>query len=140
MAHEIKNPLTPIQLSAERIAKNFDKNSSFALRPSSAENESENPFSNGERQLTKVIKDGTETILREVSSLKSMVDEFSRFARLPNAKLENGKLNDIITHSVALYEDRFSDIEIVLSLTQNLPNVMLDDEQIRRVFVNLIAM
>jgi nitrogen fixation/metabolism regulation signal transduction histidine kinase len=138
MAHEIKNPLTPIQLSAERIAKNLDRNSSFILRSSSIANEAENPNSNGEGQLKKVIKDGTETILREVSSLKSMVDEFSRFARLPNAKLENGKLNDIITQSVALYEDRFSDVEIVLTLAGDLPDAMLDDEQMRRVFVNLI--
>ena len=138
MAHEIKNPLTPIQLSAERIAKNFSRNSSFVLRPSSVENESENLESNGKGQLTKVIKDGTETILREVNSLKTMVDEFSRFARLPDVKLESGKLNRIIELSVALYEDRFSDVQITATLAENLPNVMIDDEQIRRVFVNLI--
>ncbi len=138
MAHEIKNPLTPIQLSAERIAKNFDKNSSSVLRFSSVANEAENSASNGAGQLAKVIKDGTETILREVSSLKSMVDEFSSFARLPNAKLVNGKLNEVIEQSAALYEDRFSDIEIVLTLAKNLPHAMLDEEQMRRVFVNLI--
>ena len=145
MAHEIKNPLTPIQLSAERIAKNFYRNSLLTPSVSSVEKKSENPASNGngqstngEGQLTKIIREGTETILREVNSLKSMVDEFSQFARLPDVKLENGSLNQIIEQSVALYEDRFSDVQITSTLAENLPNALLDDEQIRRVLVNLI--
>lgn len=145
MAHEIKNPLTPIQLSAERIAKNFLQNSSFVLRPPSAGNETDNADANGEgqmikdkEQIEKVIKDGTETILREVSSLKSMVDEFSRFARLPNVMLENGNLNEIIEQTVLLYEDRHSDVQIKTKLAENLPNTLIDEEQLKRVFVNLI--
>ncbi|MDQ3179444.1 MAG: ATP-binding protein, partial [Acidobacteriota bacterium] len=140
MAHEIKNPLTPIQLSAERIAKRFS-NSGFQIPNSkSPAAVSENNLESGiwNPELTKVVDESTETILREVNSLKSMVDEFSRFARLPNVKLENGRLNDIIKQSVALYEDRFSDVRITLTLAENLPNAMLDVEQIRRVLVNLI--
>jgi nitrogen fixation/metabolism regulation signal transduction histidine kinase len=142
MAHEIKNPLTPIQLSAERIAKRFaltqntkSKVQSFleVFKP-----KIEDPKPKTEDQTAKVIKDGTETILREVNSLKSMVDEFSRYARLPNARLESGKLNEIIKQSVTLYDDRFSDVEIELNLAENLPSAMIDDEQLRRVFVNLI--
>ncbi|MGI8640413.1 MAG: sensor histidine kinase [Pyrinomonadaceae bacterium] len=76
--------------------------------------------------------------MREVNSLKSMVDEFSRYARLPNAKLESGDLNAIIKQAAALYDDRFSDVQIELSLAENLPTAMIDDEQLRRVFVNLI--
>ncbi|MDQ3323101.1 MAG: ATP-binding protein [Acidobacteriota bacterium] len=145
MAHEIKNPLTPIQLSAERIAKNFYRNASFVLRPSPAADSADGSNSNGEgqmtndkEQLTKVIDESTTTILREVNSLKSMVDEFSRFARLPNAKLESGDLNEIVNQAIAHYEDRFSDVEIVLNLSENLPAVLLDAEQMRGVFVNLI--
>ncbi len=107
MAHEIKNPLTPIQLSAERIAKRFalvqspkSKVQSFlnVFKPNSEEQKPKT-----EEQTAKVIKEGTETILREVNSLKSMVDEFSRFARLPNVRLESGDLNEIIKQAGAIY-------------------------------------
>lgn len=139
MAHEIKNPLTPIQLSAERIAKRF---SSAALQISSADSkgarEDNRESENRNLELTKVVDESTTTILREVSSLKSMVDEFSRFARLPDAKLETGDLNEIVVQSAALYEERFLDLEIVLSLAANLPGALIDEEQMRRVFVNLI--
>ena len=142
MAHEIKNPLTPIQLSAERIAKRFASAQSSKSKVQSFLNvfkpKSEEETSKNDEQNAKVIKDGTETILREVNSLKSMVDEFSRYARLPNARLESGDLNETIKQSATLYDDRFSDVEIELNLAENLPSVMIDDEQIRRVFVNLI--
>ena len=140
MAHEIKNPLTPIQLSAERIAKRYGQIQNSKSKVQSFLNvfkpKSEDENSKVEEQTAKVIKDGTETILREVNSLKSMVDEFSRYARLPNARLESGNLNEIVKHAAALYEDRETKIE--LNLAENLPNVMIDDEQLRRVFVNLI--
>ncbi|HMS41174.1 MAG TPA: ATP-binding protein, partial [Pyrinomonadaceae bacterium] len=136
MAHEIKNPLTPIQLSAERIAKRFaDVPSSKFQVPSLNSKNLELGTWNLE-QSKKVIKDGTETILREVQSLKAMVDEFSRFARLPNVKLEGGNLNEIIEKSAALYEERGALIES--NLAENLPNAMIDEEQLKRVFVNLI--
>jgi two-component system nitrogen regulation sensor histidine kinase NtrY len=119
MAHEIKNPLTPIQLSAERIAKRFAEHS-------------------GDEKNAGVIKDGTETILREVHSLKSMVDEFSRFARLPKVQLEAGNVNEVLRQALALYEDRFEKIKPEIFLTENLPNSAVDPEQLKRVFVNLI--
>lgn len=139
MAHEIKNPLTPIQLSAERIAKRFQVESpkskvqSFleVFKPKTGEENAKTS-----EQNAKVIKDGTETILREVQSLKAMVDEFSRFARLPNVKLESENLNEIVRQSAVLYEDREALIE--LNLAENLPNAMIDEEQLKRVFVNLI--
>lgn len=140
MAHEIKNPLTPIQLSAERIAKRFNSVQSPKSRVQSLLNvfksKDENEKVKIEEQTVKIINEGTQTILREVSSLKSMVDEFARFARLPNVKLESGNLNEIIRQSATLYEDRETKIE--LNLAENLPNVMIDEEQIKRVFVNLI--
>ncbi len=145
MAHEIKNPLTPIQLSAERIAKRFalvQSPKSKAQSENGDESEIENRSprvskgANTDEQTKKVIKEGTQTILREVSSLKSMVDEFSRFARLPNVRLESGNLNEIVKQSAALYEDR--DALIELNLAENLPKTMIDEEQLKRVFVNLI--
>ena len=126
MAHEIKNPLTPIQLSAERISKNFHKH----LEGNGSK------IQNPKSKIQNVIDESTLTILREVNSLKSMVDEFSRFARLPNVKLETGNLNEIICQSAALYEDR--EAKIKLDLAANLPNSMIDEEQLKRVFVNLI--
>lgn len=125
MAHEIKNPLTPIQLSAERIVKNFNK-------------ELGNP-DNGKSvngQLGKVVKESTDTILREVSSLKSMVDEFSRYARLPSTQLESGDLNSTVQNVVTLYHDRGVSIET--DFASKLPEIPIDEEQIKRVFVNLI--
>jgi len=142
MAHEIKNPLTPIQLSAERIAKKFTNGDAEENYPQV--NTDKHRFENKDQKLktkdqtAKIVKDGTETILREVNSLKSMVDEFSRFARLPNAKLEKGNVNEIIEQSIFLYEDRFPDVQIKTSLEDKIPGAMIDEEQLRRVFVNLI--
>ena len=134
MAHEIKNPLTPIQLSAERIAKNYNRLS-----------ENGEPHGNGraedsvdERRVGAVIAECTETISREVASLKAMVDEFSRFARLPAIRLDSANLNEVVTQAVGLYEERLDDAEILLRLENDLPSSMLDVEQIKRVFVNLI--
>lgn len=138
MAHEIKNPLTPIQLSAERIAKRFAQVPNPKSQVSS-QNTDDLGFATWDLgQTKKVIKDGTETILREVNSLKVMVDEFSRFARLPNVRLESGNLNEIVRQTVDLYEDRFADLSIEKNLAQNLPDAMLDSEQMKRIFVNLI--
>ncbi|MBA3334664.1 MAG: HAMP domain-containing protein [Acidobacteria bacterium] len=141
MAHEIKNPLTPIQLSAERIARRFaleiqspkSKVQSF-LQAFNAKDGIKNPKS----KIQNVIDESTETILREVNSLKSMVDEFSRYARLPDAQLERRNLNEVVKQSTTLYDDRFADVQIQLNLAENLPNALYDDEQMRRVFVNLI--
>jgi nitrogen fixation/metabolism regulation signal transduction histidine kinase len=127
MAHEIKNPLTPIQLSAERIAKRF----------AAAQN-----GVNGDAPLVEkapigeVIDESTATILREVTSLKTMVDEFSRFARLPDIKLEQGDLNDVIIRSVAAFDVRHA--HITLELADDLPGLAIDAEQLKGVYVNLI--
>jgi two-component system nitrogen regulation sensor histidine kinase NtrY len=153
MAHEIKNPLTPIQLSAERIAKRFvDAETrrrgdtvlseppavagglSWAKTNLGANADKPSP----EEQTSKVVKEGTDTILREVQSLKSMVDEFSRFARLPNAKLEAGDLNEIVRQVLTLYQDRLDEVKIKSTVAEDLPETMIDAEQLKRVFVNLI--
>lgn len=129
MAHEIKNPLTPIQLSAERIARTYNRLQAHELTTSN----DLNPIS-----LSRVIEECTETIKREVSALKAMVDEFSRFARLPHARLELTDLNEIVRQTVALYQDRLDGVRLNLQLAESLPQAMLDGVQLRRVFVNLI--
>ena len=128
MAHEIKNPLTPIQLAAERIVKNFKQ------LTNGAEKEMQNPKS----KIQNVVNDSTDTILREVDGLKLMVNEFSHFARLPHARLETADLNEIVRQTAALYEDRLSDVRLEIDLQESLPPASLDTEQIRRVFVNLM--
>jgi nitrogen fixation/metabolism regulation signal transduction histidine kinase len=85
-----------------------------------------------------VIAECTETIGREVAGLKAMVDEFSRFARLPATRLEVANLNEVVTQAVGLYEERLDGARIELELERDLPATMLDVEQIKRVFVNLI--
>lgn len=140
MAHEIKNPLTPIQLSAERIAKRFLMVPSVAASGAAPLSERSAMTSAGggpaDDANAKVVIDGTETILREVQGLKAMVDEFSRFARLPEVQLETGDVNEIVRTAADLYLDR-DDAVIELNLADNLPEVLLDDEQLKRVFVNL---
>jgi two-component system, NtrC family, nitrogen regulation sensor histidine kinase NtrY len=133
MAHEIKNPLTPIQLSAERIARNYAKTSA-----NGGDNGAEPGQSIDDSRVAAVIAECTETINREVAGLKAMVDEFSRFARLPVARLENADLNEVVAQAVSLYEDRLDGVTITMDLDQRSPTAMLDVEQIRRVFVNLI--
>jgi len=136
MAHEIKNPLTPIQLSAERIAKTYKRVNANGNGRTGANGNQENEAR--ETQVTAVISECTETIAREVAGLKAMVDEFSRFARLPLARLEVADLNEVVRHAIALYDDRLDGVTIDARLDSALPSAMLDTEQLRRVFVNLI--
>ncbi|MFN2501900.1 MAG: ATP-binding protein [Pyrinomonadaceae bacterium] len=130
MAHEIKNPLTPIQLSAERIARRFaavgHKDNGAGKRVSD------------KGPIAEVVGESTSTILREVTSLKTMVDEFSRFARLPDVVLEAGDLNEAIRQAAAVFEGHHAEISIRLELETAVPNVSIDTEQMKRVFVNLI--
>ena len=141
MAHEIKNPLTPIQLSAERIARNFQRAANGNENGGHAEG-ANGSNSNGEtmseEHVAQVVEECTATITREVAGLKAMVDEFSRFARLPHARLEASDLNEVVRQAVTLYEDRLHDIRMDVRLARTLPQAMLDTEQMRRVLVNLI--
>jgi PAS domain S-box-containing protein len=129
MAHEIKNPLTPIQLSAERIAKSYGRATTNGNGVGDHADE---------KRVAAVISECTATITREVAGLKAMVDEFSRFARLPATRLELANLNDVVTQATGLYVDRLDGVSMTLQLDPELPSSMLDVEQIKRVFVNLI--
>ena len=121
MAHEIKNPLTPIQLSAERIIRNYQRSAV-----------------NAEPRLDEIVREGTTTIVREVAALQRMVEEFSRFARLPEARPVEAQLNDVIRDAVSLYTERLDDIHLDCRLSDDLPAMLIDTEQIKRVLVNLI--
>ncbi len=142
LAHEIKNPLTPIQLSAERIARNFRR--ARANGGASPDAVLDLPTNGGEVQdaeqerVARVVEECTATISREVNGLKAMVDEFTRFARLPHARLAPADLNEVVRQAVALYEERLEDVRLDVLLAHSLPGSLLDAEQLRRVFVNLI--
>jgi PAS domain S-box-containing protein len=118
MAHEIKNPLTPIQLSAERIMRNY--------KPG------------GESRLDEIVREGTTTIVREVAALQKMVEEFSRFARLPESQPGEASLNEVVRDAVTLYNDRLNGISIECDLEHDLPLIRIDTDQMKRVLVNLI--
>jgi nitrogen fixation/metabolism regulation signal transduction histidine kinase len=122
MAHEIKNPLTPIQLSAERIIRNYERGAAGKTEP----------------RFDEVVREGTTTIVREVAALQRMVEEFSRFARLPEARPVEASLNDVVRDAVSLYTERLDGIRMECRLADDLPALWLDTEQIKRALVNLI--
>ncbi|MGH9834777.1 MAG: ATP-binding protein [Blastocatellia bacterium] len=131
MAHEIKNPLTPIRLSAERLAKNLlaDQNG--------ANGNAASLDCLSERQAS-LVRECTTMIGAEVATLQRMVDEFSNFARLPNANLETASLNEVVENTLKLYDERLDGIRLDSRLSPALPAVIIDGEQIKRALVNLI--
>ncbi len=117
LAHEIKNPLTPIQLSAERIRKKYAEKA---------------------RDLDDIVDEGTAAIVREVATLKNLVDEFTRFARLPAPNPVATSLEDVISASLSLYNGVHSRVTIRPMCDAGLPRVLLDPDQMKRVLVNLL--
>jgi len=120
LAHEIKNPLTPIQLSAERIARNVSRLPAAPPR------------------VTTVIDECVETIVEEVSSLKHLVDEFVRFSRLPAVARVPTSMRELVDRTMALYEDRWNGTRVTLSVPDDLPPILMDSIQMKRVLVNVI--
>ncbi len=117
IAHEIKNPLTPIQLSAQRLRK---------------------------RYLEKFAEDGaifdecTKTIITQVEELKNLVNEFSSFARMPAANPTANQLNEIIREAMVLYEEGHRGIQFQFEPDLRIPVFNLDKEQFKRVMANLL--
>ena len=117
IAHEIKNPLTPIQLSAQRLRRRYlDR------------------FSDEDT----VFDDCTQMISQQVEELKNLVNEFSNFARMPATKVTPNNLNEIIKECLILYQEAHKAIAFERSLDQSLPVTNLDREQIKRVIINLL--
>jgi two-component system nitrogen regulation sensor histidine kinase NtrY len=117
LAHEIKNPLTPIQLCAERMRRQF------ATAPGPA------------RAL---VEECTATIVGEVESLKELVDEFAQFARMPAPRVVPSDLAALLNETLALYNGLFRDIRLERDFSDALPRVRVDVEQMRRVILNLV--
>jgi nitrogen fixation/metabolism regulation signal transduction histidine kinase len=132
LAHEIKNPLTPIQLSAERMLHRFPQ---IPLPGGGA--------AQGEawrKQLAayeELLSECVQTITCEADSLKNLVDEFSEFARLPGVRLEETDLHRVLESALSLYNGRIQDVQIEKVFDPGLPPVLLDGEQMKRVFINL---
>lgn len=119
IAHELKNPITPISLSAERILRQMEKS------PPAPE-------------VRRILAECCATIQREVDSVKNLVDAFSQFARFPAAQLEPGDLNAVTQEALAVFEGRLEAITLRRRLDPGLPPVALDREQFKRALVNLI--
>jgi len=117
IAHEIKNPLTPIQLSAQRLRK---------------------------RYLEKLQQDGvvfdecTRTIVKQVEELKGMVNEFSNFARMPASSPTPNHLNEIIQETLILFKEARKQVRFNFIPQPNLPVFNMDRDQMKRVMINLI--
>jgi two-component system nitrogen regulation sensor histidine kinase NtrY len=117
LAHEIKNPLTPIQLCAERLRRHFS-----SAPPATHE----------------LVDECTTTIVGEVESLKALVDEFAQFARMPAPRTVPANLNNLLADTLALYNGLFREIQIERRFVEGLPPVRVDVEQLRRVVINLV--
>lgn len=118
LAHEIKNPLTPIQLSAERLVRKLEKE----LSEDSAQ----------------FLKRMTQTIIQQVDNLKSMVNAFSDYAKTPAVNLQLADLNNLVQDTAELYRANEKQAEIQLLLTSHLPKLRLDTNRIRQLLINLI--
>jgi two-component system nitrogen regulation sensor histidine kinase NtrY len=117
LAHEIKNPLTPIQLSAQRMRKAWLKS---------------------DPDFDQVLTECARAIVDEVEALKNLVDEFAQFARLPAVSLQPTSLHEVIDQALSLYDGLFPGIVIERREAGDLPELRLDPDQMKRVLINLV--
>lgn len=117
IAHEIKNPLTPIQLSTQRLRKKFAE---------------------GAPDTARVFDECTRTIIQEVEGLKNLVDEFSRYARMPRAQPRPGDLHAVIQQVAKLYAGVHPGIKLRTELDPSVPPINLDPDHMKRALVNLV--
>jgi two-component system nitrogen regulation sensor histidine kinase NtrY len=115
IAHEIKNPLTPIKLSAQRLEKKF-----------------------GQQIQDPAFSSCINMIIRQTDDLKRLVNEFSNFARLPQSKPMIGSLNDVIEESLELYRNAHKELVFKFDADQALPALQFDPDQIKRLLINLV--
>ena len=119
VAHEIKNPLTPIALSAERIQRHLER-----VSPDKASLD--------------IVRSCAETIAGAVETVRRLVDEFSSLARFPTSKPEPADINEVIEGSLSMFNGRLDGIRLHRSLAPDLPRVMADAEAIKRAVANLV--
>lgn len=117
IAHEIKNPLTPIQLSAQRLRKRY--------------------LSRFEGE-EKVFDECTGMIIKSVDELKTLVDEFSNFARMPASQPTPNDLNEVLREALPLYQEAHRNITFTIRTDESIPLFLLDRDQIKRVLINLL--
>jgi two-component system nitrogen regulation sensor histidine kinase NtrY len=117
IAHEIKNPLTPIRLAAERMLKKHHQ---------------------GDAGLARALEEGVEIIVREVGTLQGMVDEFSRYARMPRPQPSRVDLPRLVGETLHLYRDLKPGVTVEAHLAGDLHGIWLDGEQIKRALINLL--
>jgi len=117
IAHEIKNPLTPIQLSTQRLRKKFAE---------------------GAPDAASVFDECTRTIIQEVEALRSLVDEFSRYARMPAPRPRPGDLHQVIQQVAQLYAGIRPGIALRTELDPAVPHLNLDPDQMKRALINLV--
>ncbi len=115
IAHEIKNPLTPIKLSTERMLKKWEQK---------------------DKDFDQIFERSTKTIVKEVDSLKRLVDEFSRLGKMPEIKKTPTNLASITGEVMELYKD-YKGFNIMVSIPDNIPLVEMDGEQFKRVLINI---
>jgi two-component system nitrogen regulation sensor histidine kinase NtrY len=120
VAHEIKNPLTPIALSAERIRRHLER----GLAPDATS--------------LAVIRGCAKTITEAVQTVRSLVDEFSSLARFPAARPRPADINEIVEGTLAMFNGRLGGIQVEMQLDGHLPPAMADPEAIKRALANLI--
>ena len=118
IAHEIKNPLTPIQISSQRILRSLDQPPD---------------------KFRAIVEDSMHIISQEFDSIKKLAEEFANFARLPEIKFTQGDINEILEKMLAVYTSIYQNVQFKVKLDVALPSlVKLDVEQIKRVFVNIL--
>ena len=124
IAHELKNPMTPITLSAERILRQVERAARSSGPPSP--------------ELIASLRESVAIIRQEIESVRNLVDEFADFARFPAARRSPTPINEVIESALAVFTGRLDGIEVVKDLGADLPLVSIDREQFKRVLVNLI--
>jgi len=122
IAHEIKNPLTPIMLSAQRLKRFLERSESAVPKT----------------ELGSLVAECAGLIEREAHTLESLVHEFSQFARFPTARLAPSDINQIVKGALALFQGRLDGVQVSTNLADQLPAVRVDEELLRRVLANLI--
>jgi two-component system nitrogen regulation sensor histidine kinase NtrY len=125
IAHEIKNPLTPIQLSAQRILHHLELRTRATTVTADAE-------------LARIAQECSRLIVREVATLSALVNEFSQFVRFPTAKLQPTDANATVHEALEVFSGRLDGIRLKTSLEGNLPAVRADGPLLRSVIINLI--
>ncbi len=126
IAHEIKNPLTPIQLSSQRLIRHLQRRT---------ESETVEPL---DPELTRLVEECSHLIEREVGTLAALVNEFSQFVRFPSAKLEPAGVNEIVREALEVFSGRLDGIMLTSTLADSLPTIRADAGLLRGVIVNLI--